>query len=136
MSMRLHALTRPLWLALGWAALALAVIGAILPVMPSTCFVLVAAWAFGRSSPRLAAWLRGLPVFGRVITDWERERAMPLWAKAWAMLLIGLSFGLSVAVSAERPWLQLGLIAVGLGLVTWIARLPRPGCPVAVREPA
>lgn len=126
MSTGTQGLSRPLWLALGWASLALAVIGAILPVMPSTCFVLLAAWAFGRSSPRLAAWLRGLPLFGRVIADWERERAMPTLAKVWAIFLITLSFGATVAWATERLWLQLGLGALGLGLIAWIVRLPRP----------
>lgn len=119
-------LRRTLWLGLGWLSLGLALIGALLPIMPSTCFVLLAAWAFGRSSPRLAAWLRGLPLFGRVILDWERDRAMPPLAKAWAIVLITLSFGATITLAVDPLWLRVALGLTAAALIGWIASLPRP----------
>ena len=63
--------------ALGLAATALGLAGAVLPVVPTTPFLLVAAWAFARSSPRLEAWLRDHPRLGPPLREWEARRAIP-----------------------------------------------------------
>ncbi|MBW8305009.1 MAG: YbaN family protein [Brevundimonas sp.] len=71
--------------ALGLGAAALAVVGVALPILPTTPFLLVSAWAFARSSPGLEAWLRGHPRLGPPLRDWERRRAIPRGAKAVAV---------------------------------------------------
>jgi len=69
---------------LGCAAVSLALVGVVLPVLPTTPFLLVAAWAFARSSPRLDAWLRAHPRLGPPLAAWEDRRAIPRKAKAIA----------------------------------------------------
>lgn len=69
---------------LGCAAVGLALAGVVLPVLPTTPFLLVAAWAFARSSPRLDAWLRAHPRLGPPLTAWEDRHAIPRKAKAIA----------------------------------------------------
>lgn len=68
----------------GTLAVGLAVVGVALPVLPTTPFLLVATWAFARSSPRLEAWLRAHPRLGPPIAAWEQRRAIPRGAKAVA----------------------------------------------------
>ena len=130
-------LGRPFWLALGFASLALAVIGALLPVMPTTCFVLLAAWCFARSSPRLHAWLRATRGFGPVICDWEQHRSMPRAAKVWAIAMIVPSFAFSVAVVHEKLWLATLLSLIGLGLIAFILSVrTSPAARVGVGGPS
>ena len=72
---------RRFYLCLGYASLALGVIGIFLPVLPTTPFVLLAAWCFARSNPALADRLYSHPRFGAVLRAWRDERAIPLRAK-------------------------------------------------------
>ncbi len=55
----------------GWACLGLAVIGAMLPLIPTTPFVLLASWCFYRGSPRIHAWLHRSRLFGPTLDDWQ-----------------------------------------------------------------
>ena len=71
--------------ALGLGAATLAVAGVALPILPTTPFLLLSAWAFARSSPRLEAWLRSHPRLGPPLRDWEQRRAIPRGAKAVAV---------------------------------------------------
>lgn len=64
------------WIILGWLSVALGFIGVVLPVLPTTPFLILAAVAFGKSSPRLRAWLLTHPVFGGPIRDWESSGAI------------------------------------------------------------
>lgn len=107
------------FLALGWSALALGLVGIVLPGLPTTPFLLVAAFGFGKSSPRLRAWLERHPRFGPPIRDWATRGAISQRNKTRAMLAMAVVVALSLAVGAPG-WVlavQAAGIAVGLGFV-------------------
>jgi uncharacterized protein len=89
---------RLFWFALGWICLGSGMAGTVLPLVPTTPFVLAAAFCFARSSPRFHAWLLSHRTFGPMIRDWQRDGAIALPAKRWATLAITLAFGLSLAL--------------------------------------
>jgi len=82
---------RWVWLSVTWLALGLAAAGAILPVMPTTPFLLVALWAGSRASPRFRFWLFRHPRYGPALRAWHRHRAIPLRAKILAFVLMTFS---------------------------------------------
>lgn len=92
----------PFWVAFGFAALAVGAIGTVLPVLPTTPFVLVAAFAFGKGSPRLRRWLVGHRVFGPAIRDWEAHGAIRRRYKSLACGLMALTFTVS-ALAGVAP---------------------------------
>lgn len=129
--MPLTPVRRALWLALGWVSLALAVIGAILPVMPTTVFVLVAAAAFARSSPRMERLLVENRFTGPVILSWRESRSIPARARTLAITMVILGCGTS-AVLVPVDVARWSLVAIAAGLVFFLARLPtRPGPAIA-----
>ena len=101
-------LTRPLWLGLGFLFTGIGLLGTVLPLLPGTGFLVLAAWCFSRSSPRFEAWLLGLPLVGELLRDYRAGKGMPLRAKLVACLSIALAVGLS-----------LGRIPVLIGQVVW-----------------
>lgn len=95
------------WILAGSLALVLGTIGIVVPLLPTVPFLILAAFCFARSSPRLHDWLIGHPRFGPPIADWRREGAISLRAKRLATLSIAAIFTLSVAMG-----LGVGLLAV------------------------
>jgi hypothetical protein len=81
------------WTSLGWVALVLGGIGLLLPLVPTTPFVILAAFAFGRGSPAMRARLEGSRHFGPAIRDWEARGAIRPQHKAMACGLMGVSLG-------------------------------------------
>lgn len=80
--------TRIVYLCAGWGCLGLGFAGIFLPLLPTTPFVLLAAWCFSRGSARLHRWLLGHRRFGRLVRDWEENRAIRLRAKVVATLMM------------------------------------------------
>ncbi len=95
----------------GWVAVALAALGAALPLLPATPFLLLAAWCFARSSPRFHRWLLYRSWFARYLQAWQRHRAMPKGAKFRAICVIVLSFSVSI-ILLPSVWLRLLLLMV------------------------
>lgn len=91
---------RILWLACGLTALGLGVIGIFLPLLPTTPFLLVAAFAFARSSPRLSNWLSSHATFGPFIHNWRETGSINRRAKHMAVFVMMLTFLLSVGMDA------------------------------------
>jgi len=83
------------WIVLGFLALALGLAGVVLPLLPTTPFMLLAAAFFARSSPRLHQWLLQHRLFGPPIRDWRDHRAISPKAKRMALLAMVTAWGLS-----------------------------------------
>lgn len=114
---------RMVWVACGALALALGVAGIVLPLLPTTPFVLLAAWCFARSSPRLHDWLVTHPRFGPLILNWTEHGAIPPRAKRLALLAIAATFTISLILRLPAYALALQGLALA-GVVTFIMTRP------------
>lgn len=85
-------LCRLLYQGLALLCVGLGALGAFLPLLPTTPFLIVAAWAAGRSSPELKRWLRNHPRFGAILRRWEDERAISPRAKRNACIALVVSW--------------------------------------------
>ncbi|HVK78213.1 MAG TPA: YbaN family protein [Kofleriaceae bacterium] len=124
---------RVVWAIVGWGFFALGIIGAMLPVMPTTVFMLLAAWAFSRSSKRLEAWLLAHRRFGPPLVRWRQHRVIPLSAKLLAWGSMAVSLAVLILVSHASWPVIAAAAAVMLASATFIAlcpsRPPRPPRP-------
>lgn len=106
------ALRHRLLLALGWLNVAIAIVGALVPLVPTTIFLLIAIWCFARSSPRFADWLYGHRTCGHALRRWRDARIVPLRAKVLATLSMATSLALAHAFCPELAvanWTATGL---------------------------
>lgn len=121
-------LTRPLLVVVGLLATALAIAGAILPGLPTTPFLLIALWAFGRSSERLHAWLRRIPLLKHGLAEAERfeqRRAIRLPIKLIAVSFAWSSVVLTWAVAGTSRPILLGIVvAAALGATAFMYWIP------------
>lgn len=114
---------RIILLIIGWLAMALATLGVILPLLPTTPFLLLAAWCFARSSPRFHAWLLYRSPFGRYLRHWQQHRALPPKAKGRMMIFTLVTFAISLWL-VKILWVRLLLLALLCGLMVFMLRLP------------
>ena len=110
------------FLLLGFASLAAGAAGIVLPLVPTVPFVLLAAFCFANSSPRLEAWLVGHRHFGPHIRDWRATRSVSRGGKRAAFVAFGLS-ALIGLLALPLPWALTPVVAGAVGSI-WIARLP------------
>ncbi|MCI2392933.1 YbaN family protein [Aliiroseovarius sediminis] len=113
---------RYVYLTMGWGAVALGLIGVLLPVVPTTPFLLVAAFAFSKSSPKTRAWLIDHPHFGPAIRDWEVRGAISRRAKTLAASMMALVFVLSAVLGAPGWVLATQGILMGAGAAFVLTR--------------
>jgi uncharacterized membrane protein YbaN (DUF454 family) len=104
-------------LAAGWASLGTGVLGMFVPLLPTTCFLLGAAWCFGRSSPSLHRWMLTNRLFGRYLLDYKTGQGFPAAVKTGSLTVMWASMGLTVLL-VPRLWVA-GLLLVIGGAVTW-----------------
>ena len=114
---------RPLWIALGLLAAGLGIVGLVLPLLPTTPFMILAAACFAKSSPRLHDWLVGHRIFGPAIRDWRDHRAISRKAKRLALTAMAAALLLSVLLGLG--WGVLAVQAAVLGVMgSWIWTRP------------
>lgn len=116
-------MSRIAYLALGWLCIALGVVGIFLPLLPTTVFMIAAAFLFGRGSPRMRAWLLDHRLFGPSIVKWERDGAIPRAAKIWACIAMAGSFGLALWL-AVPGWVLLVQAVALLTAAAYIVTRP------------
>jgi uncharacterized membrane protein YbaN (DUF454 family) len=99
----------------------MAYLGAILPGLPTTPWVLLASYCFGKSSPRLQRWLHRTPYFGGLLLDWHHHRGMRRSKKIIATILMLTAISCSIILASLPDWVQWcidGAGVVGL-IVIW-----------------
>ncbi len=111
----------------------MAYLGAILPGLPTTPWVLLAGYCFSRSSPRLERWLKRSPIFGKLLRDWEEHHGIRRSVKIFAVCLVVTVVTLSVTLSNLPVWVKWtigGLALVGVGTIVFVVptikEQPRP----------
>lgn len=114
------------YLVAGFILLGLGIIGAFLPLMPTTIFVILAAACFARSNQRIEAWLLAHKRFGPLIVAWRRERAIPRRAKVLAV--IGMVVGYIAFLFGARPdlWVNLFVLAIFIACAWYVVSRPEP----------
>ena len=104
-------------------ALALGLIGVVLPLLPTTPFLIVALWAASRCSPRLAHWLENHPKLGAVLRNWRDHRAIPVIGKVLACFMMSLSYAVMWYRGASNLVLT-GVLILIISLMAYILSKP------------
>ena len=111
-------------LVLGWLFLGLGVLGMVLPVLPTTPFVLLAAACFFRSSERLHSWLIAHPKFGPQITDYLEGNGLKRKTKLVAISTMWLSIVVSVVFFVPYIAADVIMVLIATGVTIYLLRLP------------
>jgi hypothetical protein len=115
---------RAAYVAAGFACVGLAVLGLLLPVLPATPFLLLAAACFARSSDRFYHWLLDHRAFGPLVREWRQHRSIPYRVKLFAIAMMASTLAVSIVFFVPHGWLQVALAALGVLLAAWLYRIP------------
>jgi hypothetical protein len=126
-----HKITRALWLVAGIICLSLGAIGMVLPILPTTPFLLAAAACFCKSSSRMYNWLLNNKWFGEYIRNYKEGRGLPMKTKMFALVVLWITIGISIVFLLNRLLptqlvlpMQIIMMAVAVGVSIHILRLP------------
>lgn len=115
---------RAIYYVVGCLMIVLGIIGAILPVMPTVPFLLVASWCFARSSPRFHHWLHNHKVFGPPIKQWEEQGVISPFVKFLAVGGMTVGFCWFLLLAKPTLWLAVATIIVLVLIAIYILTRP------------
>jgi hypothetical protein len=115
---------KPVWLMLGLLALGVGFVGIVLPLIPTTGPLLLAAYAFARSSDRMHDWLMNHSRFGPFITDFRSGNGIPLKTKITAVTAMTLAFTYSVGWVVPGVPAKAVVLTIGIWAIWYVLRLP------------
>ncbi|MGD2112385.1 MAG: YbaN family protein [Gammaproteobacteria bacterium] len=117
-------MARPLYFLLGWCCFGLGAVGTVVPGLPTTPFMLLALWAFSKSSRRFHDWLYAHPLFGPALQRWRTHRVIPDKAKWLAVSTMAASFVFLAFFTAISIWIKLAIALVMLYGAAFILSKP------------
>jgi len=115
---------RGIYVVLGFLLVGIGVIGTVLPGIPTTAPILLAAFLFSKSSQRFDDWMLNHRVFGPLVRDWRAGLGFTARAKAIAITAIAITFTITVGWAIDNLAVRIGLVLLALGISTYILRLP------------
>lgn len=108
---------KPVWFVLAWISFVVGIIGAFLPILPTTPFLILSAFLFSKSSPRFHKWIMELPIAGEGIRDWQNNRVIKPRAKILCTLMIFIS--LVIIVMNQKILLPVKIIVPIILISVW-----------------
>ncbi len=115
---------RSVYVVLGFVLLVIGVIGTVLPGIPTTMPIILAAFFFSKSSPRFDKWMLNHKLFGPLIRDWRSGAGFSARAKSIAILAIAVTFTITVVWMVETTGVRIGLILLAMAISAYIMWLP------------
>ena len=114
---------RMILISLGWLCVSLGFIGIFVPGIPTTIFLIIALWAFTKSSKKLRHWLLNHKRFGPILNNWQQHKVVPRRAKILMVVLMSLAVVLFY-YSLQNLYLTIGLIIILVLVAIYVISLP------------
>jgi uncharacterized membrane protein YbaN (DUF454 family) len=115
---------RAIFFGVGAIAFIAGVLGIFLPLLPATPLFILAAACFARAYRPFHEWMLAHRVIGPMLREWHEHRSIPHRTKVIAIVTMLASFGTSIWLVVQPPWLQAVLAVFALGLAVWMYRIP------------
>lgn len=115
---------RGVYIALGFLSLGVGIVGTILPGIPTTMPIILAAFFFSKSSQRFDDWMVNHKVFGPLVRDWRAGRGFTARAKTIAIVAIAITFTITVGWMVQNTAVRVALVVLALSITAYILRLP------------
>ncbi len=115
---------KTIYISLGSIFLGLGLLGAFLPILPTTPFILLSAYFYSHGSPKLHKWLLNSPMFGPVIKNWEENGSISMRAKILATISITLLFTYSLLILDKPLLIKVLLVVVAISILIFIWTRP------------
>ena len=110
-------------ISLGWLCVGLGFVGVFVPGIPTTIFLIIALWAFTKSSKKLRHWLLNHKRFGPILNNWQQHKVVPRRAKILMVVLMSLAVVLFY-YSLQNLYLAIGLIIILVSVAIYVISLP------------
>ena len=114
---------RAILISLGWLCVGLGFVGVFVPGIPTTIFLIIALWAFTKSSEKLRYWLLNHKRFGPILHNWQEHKVVPRRAKILMVVLMSLAVILFY-YSLQSLILTIGLIIILVSVAIYVISLP------------
>ena len=114
---------RTILISLGWLCVGLGFVGVFVPGIPTTIFLIIALWAFTKSSEKLRHWLLNHKRFGPILNNWQEHKVVPRKAKILMVILMSLAVVLFY-YSSQNLYLTIGLIIILVSVAKYVISLP------------
>ena len=116
---------KPVFFTIGILSLSLGYVGIVVPGLPTTVFILIAAWAFSKCSTKFTYWIENHRLFGPMVLNWQQYRGLSRRAKKVAILTLIPTFAFTIFIAFSMVGdLIFGFF--GIALCTWLATRPEP----------
>ena len=110
-------------ISLGWVCVSLAFVGIFVPGIPTTIFLIIALWAFTKSSKKLRNWLLNHKRFGPILNNWQQHKVVPRRAKILMVVLMSLA-SILFYYSLQNLYLTIGLVIILVLVAIYVISLP------------
>ncbi len=99
-------------------------IGVVMPLVPTTPFLLLSVWCYARSSEKLFYWLIYHRVFGEYIRNYRDKKGIPMKVKVWVLILLWATISFSAFYVVDIIWVRVLLMIIAIGVTTHVLRIP------------
>jgi uncharacterized membrane protein YbaN (DUF454 family) len=120
---------RGVFFGVGAVSVALGVVGIVVPLWPTTCFLLLAGWCFARSSPRTERWLHENRLFGRYLRDYRERGIISTRVRHTSLLVMWTFIGMSAFLFLSRVWVVALLVLIASAVTVHLYSLPTDAGP-------
>ena len=124
MAVSRNPVVRGVYIVLGVLLLGIAFVGTIVPLIPTTSPVLLAAFFFSRSSERFDRWLETNALFGGIVRDWRAGAGFSVRGKTIAVVAITTTFTISILFATDSTMVRIGLILLGIAIAGYVVSRP------------